>query len=266
MTSIFRLEEIRSYDSEGHWYRDASIGILGHFSSLDRAVEAMRENNNETYDAEDIFAYMVKEFEVDGELGEVMWLSFRTYDSNGNLIDQCLQNYNLVNPFEGRKPEDIRFHVGDIVEVLESRLLFPAIIESLPPTPEDHFPVLDAADDCYLVLPLNDRRIDHLHIAPTHTFRLTRTLEKEAIDYLNTRLAIAQKKEANMSKICAIEGHEDLYNFATLPSKCICRRCHQKWKADYGGDHIHGEIWNPVDAFENDNRSDEELIMAWGGN
>ena len=46
MTSIFRLEEIRSYDSEGHWYREASIGILGHFSSLDRAVEAMLENNS----------------------------------------------------------------------------------------------------------------------------------------------------------------------------------------------------------------------------
>ena len=30
MSSIFRLEEIRSYDSEEHWYRDVSIGIVGH--------------------------------------------------------------------------------------------------------------------------------------------------------------------------------------------------------------------------------------------
>ena len=68
-----------------------------------------------------------------------------------------------------------------------------------------------------------------------------------------------------MSTICAIEGHDNLYNFTSLPSKCICRRCHQKWKADYSGDLIHGEIWKPVDAFENDNRIDEELIKAWGG-
>ena len=266
MTSIFRLEEIRSYDSEGHWYREASIGILGHFSSLDKAVEAMRRNNDETYDAENIFAYMVKEIEVDGELGEVQWLSVRSYDSNGNLIDQCLQNYNLVNQFEGRRPEAIRFHVGDIVEVLKGHHLFAAIIEALPPIPDDHFPMLDAEDNCYLVLPLNDKRIDHLHIAPTHTFPLSRTLEKEAVDYLNTRLAIAQKKEADIRNICAIEGHDDLYNFTTQPSKCICRRCHQKWKADYGGNLIHGEIWKPVDAFKNETRTDDELIKAWSGN
>lgn len=265
MTSIFRLEGIRIYDSEEYWYRDASIGILGHYSSLKKALEIIPKNNQETYDAKDIFAYMVKEIAVDGDIGDVRWLSVRSYDANGNLIDQCLQNYNLVNQFEGRQTEAIRFHVGDIVEVLEGHRLFAAIIEALPPTPEGHFPVLDAEDDSYLVLPLDDKRIDHLHIAPTHTFQLSRPLEKEAIDYLHTRLAIAQKKEADMSTICAIEGHDNLYNFTSLPSKCICRRCHQKWKADYSGDLIHGEIWKPVDAFENDNRIDEELIKAWGG-
>ena len=199
MTSIFRLEEIRSYDSEEHWYRDAGIMILGHYSSLKKAEEAILKNNAETYDATDIFAYMVKEIAVDGDVGDVRWLSVRSYDTNGNLIDQCLQNYNLVNLFKGRQPETIRFHVGDIVEVLEGHYLFAAIIEALPPTPEDHFPVLDAEDDCYLVLPLDDRHIDHLHIVPTHTFRLNRTLEKETIDYLHTRLAIAKKKEADYS-------------------------------------------------------------------
>lgn len=266
MTSIFRLEVIRIYDSEEHWYRDASIGILGHYSSLEKAVEAMRKNNEETYDAEDIYAYMVKEIAVDGDIGDVRWLSVRTYDTHGCLIDQCLQNYNLVNQFEGRRPEAIRFHVCDIVEVLEGHHLFAAIIEALPPTPDDHFPVPDAEDDSYLVLPLNDKRIDHMHIAPTHTFPLSKTLEKEAVDYLNTRLAIAQKKEANMTKICAIEGHDELYNFTTQPSKYICRRCHQKWKAHYGGKLIHGEIWKPVNTFENETRTDEELIKAWSGN
>ena len=58
MKSIFRLEEIRSYDSEERWYRDASVGIVGHYSSLEKVMEAMRENNQETWDAEEVMAYM----------------------------------------------------------------------------------------------------------------------------------------------------------------------------------------------------------------
>ena len=146
MKSIFRLEEIRSYDSEGHWYRDASIGIVGHYSSLEKVMEAMLKNGSEAWDAEEIMAYMVKEIAVDGEIGEVSWLSVRTYDTQGVLIDQCLQDYNLCNQFEGRNPETIRFKIGDIVEVLEGRRLYTAIVAALPPTPEDHFPILDASN------------------------------------------------------------------------------------------------------------------------
>jgi len=66
-----------------------------------------------------------------------------------------------------------------------------------------------------------------------------------------------------MSSICEIEGHQYLYNFATLPSKSICRRCHRKWLADYSGDLINGEIWKQVDRFENDPRTDDELVKEW---
>lgn len=111
MSSIFRLEEIRSYDSEEHWYRDASIGIVGHYSSLEKVMKAMRTNNQETWDAEEIMAYLVKEIAVDGEIGEVSWLSVRSYDRLGTLIDECLQDYNLCNQFEGRNPETIRFRL-----------------------------------------------------------------------------------------------------------------------------------------------------------
>ena len=268
MISIFRLEEIRSYESEEHWYRDASIGIVGHYSSLEKVMEAIRENNHETWDAEEIMAYMVKEIAVDGEIGEVSWLSVRTYDTQGVLIDQCLQDYNLCNQFEGRNPEAIRFKIGDIVEVLEGHRLYTAIVAALPPTPEDHFPILDALDDCYLVLPLDASGLDYLHIAPTHTFALQHSIEKEDIEYLRNRLLIYQGREgeANMGSICEIEGHQYLYNYVGIPpSKCICRRCHQKWRADYSGDIIHGEIWHEVDAFEEETRSDEEIIKEWGG-
>ena len=90
MISIFRLEEIRSYESEEQWYRDASIWIVGHYSSLDKAIEAMRKNNQETWDAEEIMAYMVKEIAVDGKIGEVSWMSVRTYDAQGCwLMNVC---------------------------------------------------------------------------------------------------------------------------------------------------------------------------------
>lgn len=267
MSSIFRLEEIRIYDSEEHWYRDASIGIVGHYSSLEKVMEAMSVNNQETWDVEEIMAYMVKEIAVDGEIGEVSWLSVRTYDTQGVLIDQCLQDYNLCNQFEGRNPEAIRFKVGDIVEVMEGHRLYTGIVAVLPPTPEDHFPILDALDDCYLVLPLDSGPIDHLHIAPTHTFTLQHPKEKEELDYLRNRLLIYQgcEDEANMGSICTIEGHRYHYNFASMPSKCICARCHQKWRADYSGDLIHGEIWHKVDAFEGEERTDEEIVKVWSG-
>ena len=201
MKSIFRLEEIRSYDSEEHWCRDASIGIVGHYSSLEKVREAMLTNNQETWDAEEIMAYMVKEIPVDGGLRDVGWLSVRTYDPQGNLMDACLQDYNLCNQFEGRNSEAIRFKIGDIVEVLEGRRLYTAIVAALPPTPEDHFPVLDAMDDCYLVLPLDSGHIDHLHVPPTHTFALQHPLENEGLDYLRKRLLIYQGREdeADMS-------------------------------------------------------------------
>lgn len=210
MNSIFRLEEIRSYDSEEHWCRDASIGIVGHYSSLEKVMEAMRKNNQETWDAEEIMAYRVKEIAVDGGLRDVDWLSVRTYDPQGDLIDACLQDYNLCNQFEGRNPEAIRFKVGDIVEVLECHKLITAIVAALPPTPEDHFPVLDAMDDCYLVLPLDSGHIDHLHVPPTHTFALQYPLGKEGLEYLRNRLLIYQghKDEADMSSICKIEDHQ----------------------------------------------------------
>ena len=268
MTSIFRLECVRVYDTDEHLYRDASYSILGYYSTLDKALDAMRLNNKDAFDPDYIYAYLIKELAVDGEIGETDCLSVRSYNPQGKPVDECLQDYNLANQFEGRNPETIRFKIGDIVEVLEGRRLYTAIVAAVPPTQEDHFPVLDALDDCYMVLPLDFKPIGHLHIAPTHTFPLRHPLEDVCIYYLKTSLLIIQGRqdEADLRHICTIEGHQYLYNFATLPSKSICRRCHQKWRADYSGDLINGEVWKEVNAFEGDARSDEELIKVWSGN
>ena len=69
--------------------------------------------------------------------------------------------------------------------------------------------------------------------------------------------------DATPTEICAMKGHEPLYNHSSQPTKAICRRCHQKWIADYSGDILHDDIWKKVDSFEGDTRTDEELIAKW---
>ena len=179
-TSIFRLEEIRcdnTVDASGDI--EAIPVIRGHFSSLEKAVAAMKKNASETYFPEEIYAYLVKEIAIDVDLGNVDWLSVRSYDPSGNLLEKCLQDYNLVNDFHGRSKEDIHFKVGDIVEALCYERLIIGIVAALPPTPEDNFPVLDAMDDSYLILPISENPDSHLHVPPTHVFKLQHAISEE---------------------------------------------------------------------------------------
>lgn len=180
-TSVFRLDEIRCDGTFAEESRDleAVPVVRGHFSSLEKAIAAMKRNASETYFPEEIYAYLVKEIAVDGNLGDVDWLSVRSYDPSGNLLEACLQDYNLVNDFHGRNKEDIHFKVGDIVEALCYKRIVIGIIAALPPTPEDHFPVLDAMDDSYLILPISDNPDSHIHIPPTHVFQLQHAISEE---------------------------------------------------------------------------------------
>jgi len=177
--SIFRLDEIRCYEAESPNYLKAITSIRGHFSSLEKAVAAMKRDALETYLPEEIYAYLIKEIAIDGNLGDVDWLSVRSYDPSGQLLEECLEDYNLVNQYHGRDKEDIHFKVGDIVEVLCYNRIDFGIVAALPPTPEDHFPVQDAIDDSYLILPITEDPVFHLHIPPTHVFKLNHFVSEE---------------------------------------------------------------------------------------
>lgn len=190
-TSIFRLEEIRcdnTVDASGDF--EAILVVRGHFSSLEKAVVAMKKNASETYFPEEIYAYLVKEIAIDVDLGNVDWLSVRSYDPSGNLLEKCLQDYNLVNDFHGRHKEDIHFKVGDVVEALCYERLIIGIIAALPPTPEDNFPVLDAMDDSYLILPISEDPDSHLHVPPTHVFKLQHAISEEDKAGLQEKLQV----------------------------------------------------------------------------
>lgn len=125
--SIFRLDEIRCEEAESPNYFEANISIRGHFSTLEIAVEAMKRNASETYLPEEIYAYLIKEIAVDGELGDVDWLNVRSF-------------------------------------------------------------VLDAIDDSYRILPISNNPDDHLHVPPTHVFRLKHSLSEEVIAGLQKKL------------------------------------------------------------------------------
>ena len=187
-TSIFRLDEIRCEEAESPTYFDAITSIRGHFSSLEKAVAAMKRNALETYAPEGIYGYLIKEIAIDGNLGDVDWLSVRSYDPSGNLLEECLEDYNLVNQYQGRNKEDIHFKVGDIVEALCYNRIDFGIVAALPPTPEDHFPVLDAIDDSYLILPISEDPDFHLHVPPTHVFKLSHIISDENIAGLREKL------------------------------------------------------------------------------
>lgn len=58
--------------------------------------------------------------------------------------------------------------------------------------------------------------------------------------------------------ICEINDHEYLYNFPSLPSKSICKKCKTKWKLNYNT-----LEWEITDKFNEILGNDEELIRRW---
>ena len=98
-----------------------------------------------------------------------------SYNADGEANDHSLAAES--GEFYGRPTEEIRFQVGDIVEVLGYDSVELAIVGMLPPTPEryeelkqrwlekhDDFPsLMDESDDCYLVYTIGEGDT-HQHI------------------------------------------------------------------------------------------------------
>ena len=57
--------------------------------------------------------------------------------------------------------------------------------------------------------------------------------------------------------ICLVFGHKWLYNFPSLPDKCICKRCGEKKIYDY-----QKMSWTHTDSF-NQLGTDKEVIKRW---
>ncbi|MDR1169256.1 MAG: hypothetical protein LBK97_00285 [Prevotellaceae bacterium] len=112
---------------------------IAYSTSLENAEKAMRLYISENEDEEQvygriIYCYIINELPLDTLLWDYCEIvSRRTYSSDGNLIDACLvselnvwrkkTDCTTINElqrkgmFVGRRPENIRFKEGDIVEV-----------------------------------------------------------------------------------------------------------------------------------------------------
>lgn len=158
-----------------------------------------------------IFCFYVTELPYKQIIGRDSFVSCRLYDSEGRLIDRssCMGSCiaGTTDSFLGRKPEDIRFRRGDIVEFLEHNdEVELGVVVGLPRTIDEcweivkhcrksqrgikHYP-LDESDDCYIVQTgpnyMNHRHISSLKIFTPH-YPIPPNVRKQIVDYFNSGL------------------------------------------------------------------------------
>lgn len=163
--AIFLLEVIETEDLEdgklSHYPKyKVSTYSLAYAKTLEDAERLMfqdilyRKRQKETDDwMRDVFCYYISEKPLGIMLSNGEYLSQRMYDAEGSLIDKslCCTGFGTYNPsicnqpeydrhndetFYGRSEEQIRFHKGDIVEVLRGHEVRLAVVVGTPPTTE----------------------------------------------------------------------------------------------------------------------------------
>ncbi len=211
--TVYELQQISVW-GQRYPKRKAHLNRIGLFDSLKNAEESMRlfiEAEKEKYKnwgcddyKKECFGYLISSQQVLHRAlpdfsNHPQWWS---YNADGEANDHSLAMES--GAFFGRPVEEIRFQVGDIVEVLGYDSVELAIVGMLPPTPEryeelkqrrlekhDDFPsLMDDSDDCYLVYTIGEGDT-HQHIKcykvfppsklvpPTITRKLRDTINKQ---------------------------------------------------------------------------------------
>lgn len=184
--------------------RSCDLMSLGIYSTLEKAHLGMMSDieSTEKYGMSHHFGYIIEEKAVNPENPYQGFKTCRTYNSHGEPNDECLIDYNAENSFYGRKPEDIRFSVGDIVWALHYHELVLCIVGWLPPTTAwyqerkayslkkygnaDCF-YLDTTDDSYGLYTLGDGDT-HCHILCPMVFPSGKEVPKEKVLQLRKKL------------------------------------------------------------------------------
>jgi len=205
---VYELQQIRIM---GHRYprRKIRINKIGIYDTRKHAEQALQDyvqqekrnyscwDKAQTYYA-DCLGYYIVEYRLCASLEQYskdvpVW---RSYTADGELNDCSKTNHSGV--FCGRRQEDIRFHVGDMVEIVSNDYVELAIVGALPPTNEWYQERvadcretytgrrfrLDFSDDCYLVYPFQAERGYHEHVVCYNVFRPTKPVPKHGLPEL----------------------------------------------------------------------------------
>ena len=177
--SIF---EIKIYECEyRHRYPRYKLNcyLFGFAESLKEAEKMINEHLHGPlylYDNDDRLHHIrVQEYAI-GHIGcNHDTFSEYIYDAEGKRIDQRLLSavYNEetgLETFWGRDEADVRFKVGDIVEVFDGESVELAFVVAVPPNKErakrinEGHPILDYSDDSYITMTTPDYLKSHDHV------------------------------------------------------------------------------------------------------
>lgn len=160
MKTIFELIKIYTNSKAHYPLRKTQMRNLGLFPTLAKAKAQMLKEvkycqegeyerkriiaENEGYCKDEkqfghdvVLAYKIIRRELDVPEWESIQ-SVRTYTSDGQLNDECLLDEAGKRHFKGRKPEQIRFKPGDIVEVVDEMTAELCIVGHTQPTTADY--------------------------------------------------------------------------------------------------------------------------------
>lgn len=218
---VYRLTHSTLWgDYEYPEFRIHNIRYL--FPSLNEAEKYMRERlvpDNERYDTYRFLIEQIPVGEAENEIGAA-WV----YDKEGSLVETattvCKGEY-PYSSFFGRSKERIRFHEGDIVEVVDGDSVHLAIVGAEGPTVEWFWGLYlrcmiernkfgkgyygaDYSDDCYYVI---DAPGCHSHQHVTTLMKPSLPIPQDIREYLQECLALSKQPEDHYdSRIIMMES------------------------------------------------------------
>ena len=151
--SIYKLtvrehrKDVKGYEKDSEtkdWYYPISLQINWYTSKqeaekyLHDFIKGERKNHRNK-----IHSAVIERIPANITLEDGGQLEWWFYNSAGEEIDRsaCAWEINkrlsLRNVYLGRKPEEIRFEMGDIVEIIQDDKAFLSVINGLPPTIEE---------------------------------------------------------------------------------------------------------------------------------
>jgi hypothetical protein len=216
MKTIFELSQIEYRDRfdddvpPSYPSFEADISRVGFFSSLAAAEEGMQKQiaSRKEHGWDELFGFWVYEFEVD-KCNYEMSKSKRNYLPDGSLLDECLTSeipidIDILEEFNGRPTEKLRYRPGDLVEVLHGDTVTLEIVGATPCTPEKVSETknrmikeygsaigFDASDDCYYTMPPMPASGDadyHSHPSPVMMFPVRFPVSDELKGQLEVKL------------------------------------------------------------------------------